>query len=335
MEKLVSNAQSAFIKKRSIHDNFLYVRNLARRFHKAKSPTLLFKLDIKKAFDSVRWDYLLDLLEHLDFPSKFHNWVTALLSSASSRVLLNGVAGDPIKHGRGLRQGDPLSPLLFVLAIDPLHHILGKATEQGCLHRLRERSSTIRTSLYADDAAIFVAPIKEDITFLVTTLERFDSVTGLVTNCMNSQVAPIRCGEIDLEDVLRPFPTRLATFPMRYLGLPLSLTRLKRIDLQYLEDKVAGKLVPWLGRHVFMAGHAVLVNLVLTSVVIYFFTMLEIPIEVLLKIDGIRRAYLWAAFDKVSGGKCKVNWDLVCKPKNKGRLGILNLPMFVAALHLR
>jgi mannosylglycoprotein endo-beta-mannosidase len=110
MNKLVSNAQSAFIKKRSIHDNFLYVRNLARKMHKSKTPTLLFKLDIKKAFDSVRWDYLMELLQHLGFPTKFRDWIAALLSSSSSRVLLNGIAGNPIKHGRGLRQGDPLSP---------------------------------------------------------------------------------------------------------------------------------------------------------------------------------------------------------------------------------
>jgi exonuclease III len=74
MNKLVSNAQSAFIKKRSIHDNFLYVKNLARKLHKSKKATLLFKLDIKKAFDSVRWDYLMDLLCHMGFPSKFRDW---------------------------------------------------------------------------------------------------------------------------------------------------------------------------------------------------------------------------------------------------------------------
>jgi hypothetical protein len=150
--------------------------------HKSKTPTLLFKLDIKKAFDSIRWDYMMELLQHFGFPSKFHDWIAALLSTSTSRVLLNGIAGDPIKHGRGLRQGDPLSPLLFVLAIDPLHHIPRKATEQGRIQKLRERVPMIRTSLYADDAAIFMAPIKRDINFLASMLHHFDDVTGLVTN---------------------------------------------------------------------------------------------------------------------------------------------------------
>jgi hypothetical protein len=71
MNELLSNAQSAFIKKRSIHDNFLYVKNLATRFNKAKTPALLFKLDIRKAFDSVSWEFILDLLRRRGFLHRF------------------------------------------------------------------------------------------------------------------------------------------------------------------------------------------------------------------------------------------------------------------------
>jgi hypothetical protein len=68
MNDLVSDAQSAFIKKRSIHDNFLYVKNLATRFNKAKTLAVLFKRDIQKAFDSISWEYILDLLRRRGFP---------------------------------------------------------------------------------------------------------------------------------------------------------------------------------------------------------------------------------------------------------------------------
>lgn len=92
MHALVSNTQSAFIKTRSIHANFMYVRNIARRLHKRKTPSLLLKLDIRKAFDSVQCEYIIGLLQKSGFPDKFRNWTTTLICTSSSRVLLNGVA---------------------------------------------------------------------------------------------------------------------------------------------------------------------------------------------------------------------------------------------------
>jgi mannosylglycoprotein endo-beta-mannosidase len=277
MNELVCNAQSAFIKNRSIHENFLYVKNLATRFNKAKTPALLFKLDICKAFDSVSWEFILDLLWRRGFPHRFREWIAALFSSASSRVLLNGIASEPIVHGRGLRQGDPLSPLLFVIAIDPISQILERATTHGLLHKLRGRGTILRTSLYADDAAVFVATIKQDVQNLAMILRRFGEVTGLCTNFAKSSVVPIRCQNIDLNDVLEVIPATRASFPLRYLGLPLSVWCLRRRDFQHLEDKCAGKLPTWGGKFINMAGRTALVKSVLASLAVYHATPLPIP----------------------------------------------------------
>jgi hypothetical protein len=215
MNDIVPNAQSAFIKKRSIHGNFMYVRNLARRLHKNKIPSLLFKLDIRKAFNSIRWEYIVDILKRQGFPPKFRDWITAFLSNSSSRVLLNGVAGYPIKHGRGLRQGDPLSPLLFVIAIHLLKKILELATQNELLHKIRGRGTIVRTSLYADDAAVFVHPYKVDVQNLISIPTLFGEVTGLY------MVVPIRCHVIDLDDILGGLSVIRSSFTMKYLGLPL------------------------------------------------------------------------------------------------------------------
>jgi retron-type reverse transcriptase len=120
MDNIVSRSQSAFIKTRTIHDNFMYVRNTARRLHRSKTPSLLIKLDIAKAFDTVRWEYILELLQRLGFPQRWRALLVTLFSTASSRIIVNGIPGKDILHGRGLRQGNPLSPLLFDIAIDPL-----------------------------------------------------------------------------------------------------------------------------------------------------------------------------------------------------------------------
>lgn len=196
MDVLVSTAQSAFIKRRSIHDNFMYVWNFARRLHMWKTPALLFKLDIWKAFNSVKWEFILELLQK-GFPSKVRNWIAALLYTSSSRILLNGVAGPTIIHDQGLRQGEPLSPLLFVLAIDPPTTDSGARNTEGLFHKIRGRRAMVRTSLCADDAAMFMAPIKRDVGNLTSILKGFGEVTGLCTNFQKSSVVPIRCSRVE------------------------------------------------------------------------------------------------------------------------------------------
>jgi hypothetical protein len=119
------------------------VRNLARAYHRTKTLALLLKLDISKAFDLVSWEYLLELMEKRGFPCRWRDWLAMLLTTSSSSVLLKGVPGPLIKHWRGLRQGDPLSPYLFILAMDTLQKLFQRATEEGSLSTLRGRHANI------------------------------------------------------------------------------------------------------------------------------------------------------------------------------------------------
>ena len=179
--------------------------NLSRAYHKNKMPALLFKLDIAKAFDSVSWEYLLELLEKRGFSVRWRNWIFLILASSSSSVMLNGVPGPFFHHERGLRQGDPLSPYLFILAIDTLHRLFVLATEEGELTELRGRHASIRLSLYADDAALFLNPRKEEVDTTLKILEHFGEATGLKVNLTKSLVAAIRCTELDLQSILSNF----------------------------------------------------------------------------------------------------------------------------------
>jgi hypothetical protein len=158
MEILVSKNQSAFIKGRHLHDNFVLVRQMARKINYRKEMGVLLKLDISRAFDSLSWPFLLEILRKLGFPEPWLRWIAIALRTSSTRVSVNGVPGDRIVHARGLRQGDPLSPQLFVLAMEVVTLLVLRATELGLLDRIGNCTHTQRLSIYADDVVVFVKP---------------------------------------------------------------------------------------------------------------------------------------------------------------------------------
>lgn len=177
---------------------------MARHFHRVKCSMLFVKLDIAKAFDSVSWPYLLDMLRARGFGARWCDWISMLLSTSSSRVLINRVPGRPIIHCCGLRQGDPLSPFLFILAMEPLQRLLEVAVVTGVLSKLQGRLPLLRTSLYADDVALFLNPVKTELAALRSILATFSLASGLKVNFVKSVVLPIRCEQLYVHDVISP-----------------------------------------------------------------------------------------------------------------------------------
>ena len=159
----------------------------------------------------------------------------------------------------------------------------------------------LRTSLYADDATVFLAPIKKDVDNLANILKGFGEVTGLCTNFQKSSVVPIRCNHLDLGRLTQSLPAARTSFPLRYLGLPLSVWKLKLVDLQFLVDKVASKLSTYDGQNITTIGRTALVKSVITSQVVYPATPLVIPPTILHSVNKLERAFLWSDSDKTTG----------------------------------
>lgn len=122
------------------------------------------------------------------------------------------------------------------MAMDVLNRLFEIATEEGMLSPLKGRQARLRLSLYIDDTVSFSNPTREDISAIMQIMHAFGDATGLRINMSKSTVATIRCAGIDMDDVLTDFSGTRVNFPIQYLGLPLSLGRVRMVHLQYIQD---------------------------------------------------------------------------------------------------
>ena len=126
----------------------------------------------------------MDLLRHLGFPTRFRDWIFALLSTATSRVLINGVVGDPMNHGCGLRQGDPLSPFLFLLVADGLSALLRNKVATGAITpvKVARRGPGVSHLLFADDTLLFFEASRDQALRIKLALDFYRNSPG---QCLN------------------------------------------------------------------------------------------------------------------------------------------------------
>jgi hypothetical protein len=128
-------------------------------------------------------------------------------------------AREKFLHCRGARRGDPLSPMLFLLAMKPLHRLFQKVQEVGLMPKLSNSCHKFRDFLYADDAAIFIQPSSHELQVTQSILQTFVEASGLITNISKTEVFPIQCDNLDLSFLLQA-NMKLSSFPYSYLGIP-------------------------------------------------------------------------------------------------------------------
>jgi hypothetical protein len=266
------------------------VQRAAVYLRKNKIPKVLLKLDISKAFDTVSWA--------IGFSALWRRWISLLLSSASSRILLNGQPGRTIKHKRGVRQGDSSSPMLFILVMEVLGRLFCAARQEGIIRPLESPAIKHHCSIYADDVIMFIHPDVVEAAAVKEILRMFGDISGLRTNLAKCSITPIFADNEVLPELQHIIGCQLAEFPITYLGLSLSTRKIPKNRVQATVDAVARKLPACHGPLMARSGRLVWIKSVLAAVPIYCMLADGLPPWARHEIDNICRRFLWAGKDE-------------------------------------
>ncbi|GJZ52405.1 putative RNA-directed DNA polymerase, eukaryota, reverse transcriptase zinc-binding domain protein, partial [Tanacetum coccineum] len=291
---LIGETQMAFIKVRQIIDGPLMINEIISWEKKERKRLLLFKVDIEKAFDSLNWNFLISVMSQMGFSLKWINWIISCLNSSYASVLINGIPTKEFKLERGLRQGDPLSPFLFILVVEALNVVMLEAKNKNIFKGIEVGNDKVYMShlQFADDALIM--------------------------------------GEWSLHNVknLTPLPTPLVVnlhySPCIYLGLPIGANMSRCESWSPIVDRFHKRLSMWKAKSLSFGGRLTLIKFVLGSLGVYYFSTFKAPIGTINKLESIRRKFFWG--DNMEENKIAwIAWDKVIAPlKNRG-LGIGSL----------
>ncbi|KAK1604375.1 hypothetical protein QYE76_028048 [Lolium multiflorum] len=262
-------------------------------------------------------------------------WISLLLYTANTRVLVNGVPGDRIQHARGLRQGDPTSPLLFVAGMEVLTRLFTVAAQEPLLGNVAGISPLQRVSIYADDVVVFLRPETQDLLATREVLSLFSATSGLHVNYRKTTATLIRESVGDRDRVTEVLGCDIANFPIKYLGLQLALRPLTKAEWQPMLDGVIHSIPAWQRGLVTRAGRLVLIKSVISARPIHHILVEDAPAWLLEEVDKWLRAFFWAGKKEVHGGQCLVAWENICRPLCQGGLGVKDLCLQGLALRVR
>jgi hypothetical protein len=287
---------------------------------------VILKIDFEKAYDKVKWPFLFQVFKMKGFSMEWLALVRTFVQGGSVAIKVNDDVGHYFQTKKGLRQGDPLSPMLFNIVVDMLAILIERAKSSGqiagVIPYLVEGGLSILQ--YADDTILFMEHDIEKARNMKLILSAFEQLSGLKINFHKSELYCFGEAKDHEQQYAELFGCARGQFPMTYLGIPIHYRRLTNAEWKLVEERLQKRLSSWKGKLLSVGGRLVLINSVLTNMVLYMFSFFQVPKGVLKRLDYYRSRFFWQGdSDKKKYRLAK--WNIVCRPKDQGGLGIHDL----------
>jgi hypothetical protein len=302
MDSVISTNQSAFIKGRNLVDGVVVVNEAVDWAKKSKKDCLIFKVDFEKAYDSVEWNFLDYMLSRCGFCAKWIEWIRVCVFAGNLSVLVNGSPTGEINIQRGLKQGDPLAPFLFLLVVEGFSGVMRRAVDLELFRGFSVGSNPMVIShlQYADDTLCIGEASVENLWALKAILRGFELASGLKVNFWKSCLIGINVAPSFMVPACTFLNCRQGSIPFKYLGLPIGANPRNELTWAPLLEQLRKRLFSWRNKHISFGGRIVLINAVLNAIPIFYLSYLKLPNIVWKKVVRIQREFLWGG---VKGGK--------------------------------
>ncbi|KAL2253455.1 UNVERIFIED_CONTAM: Retrovirus-related Pol polyprotein from type-2 retrotransposable element R2DM [Sesamum indicum] len=331
LEHLIDRCQAAFVGGRNITDNIFLAQEMVRQYSRKRiSPRCTINIDLRKAFDSVSWTFLSRVLHGYGFPPLFISWIMECVCNSFFSVAMNGSLHGFFPGKKGLRQGDPMSPALFLLSMEYFSRLVKRKTSTSDFnfHPKCEKLK-ITHLLFADDLMLFSRGDLPSIHILMECLQEFRDVSGLTVNTSKSSIFTAGIHNEELDGILAQTEFARGEMPVRYLGIPLAAQRLSVTNYSPLVDQIANRISKWTSKSLSYAGRLELIRSVIQGVECFWLQVFPLPAAVIEKIHRLCRNFLW------NSGRAPVAWEEICHPKEEGGLGIRHIQSWNVALLAR
>jgi len=296
MGGLISETQTTFVKDGLILDGILIANELVDEARKSKKELMPFKVDFEKAYDSVDWGYLDEVMRKMAFSVLWRKWIKECVSTTTTSVLVNGSPTEEFHLKREMRQGDPLSPFLFLLAAEGLNVMMKSMVENNLFtgYGVGHENATVVSYLqFADDTLLLGAKSWANVRALRVVLSLFSMMSGLKVNFQKSLLVGINIADSWLNEAASILDCKVGKVPFLYLGLSIGGDPRRLAFWDPVLNTIKSRLLGWKSRFLSFGGRLVLMKYVLTSILVYALSLFKVPSCIISSIESILAKKNW------------------------------------------